>query len=74
MQRHKSGVGLVTGSALLRLTHYTITRAMRIGTGAAGALQYRELGVLLVGGWVRLEHFNLLLELHDVGSERLTSQ
>ena len=47
---------------------------MRIGTGAAGALQYRELGVLLVGGWVRLEQFDLLLELHDVGSERLMSQ
>ena len=47
---------------------------MRIGTGAAGGLQYRELGVLLGGGRVRLEHFDLLLELNDVGSERLTSQ
>ena len=48
-------------------------REMRDGTGAAGGLQYRELGVLLGGGRVRLEHFDLLLELNDVGSERLTS-
>ena len=47
---------------------------MRIGTGAAGGLQCRELGVLLGGGRVRGEHFDLLLELHDVGSERLTGQ
>ena len=47
---------------------------MRIGTGAADELLYRELGVLLGGGRVRLEHFDLLLELHDVGSERLTSR
>ena len=47
---------------------------MRIGTGAAGGSLYRELGVMLGGGRVRFEHSDLLLELHDVGSERLTSQ